>query len=437
MIAFDGKQFIIMVYTVLKRHYPDFNELLNNIPDHRERRTYQVAEIIMAGLSMFIFKRGSRNNMDTFVTPTVEKNFTTLFGIHLPVMDTVQVFLKNLPTSELEGLKQILITRLVEKKVLDKYRYMSRFIVAVDGTGVFSFDYEPFEGCPHKTGKNGKTTWQVYVLEAKIVCSNQLSISVASTWLQNSDDIDQKQDCELKAFVRLAQKLKEMYPRLSITIAADSLYPNNTVFDICKANGWNFIMTFKEGNLKTVWEEVMLLYPLDMKGNIQKKILGRDKQGWLEESSMFINALEYQKHQLNWLEYIKSYTHKTGHVERFVHITDIKADKNNVWDISLHGRMRWKIENEGFNTQKNGGYKLQHKFCRKHLGAMQNYYQLLQIAHLINQLTEKLQKVKDGLKISGQTIISLLEDTISVLRKTTICKDEISDTFENTKQLRY
>jgi hypothetical protein len=437
LIAFEGKQFIIMVYTVLKRHYPDFNELLNNIPDHRQRRTYEMAEIIMAGLSIFIFKRGSRNNMDNFVTPQVEKNFTTLFGVRLPIMDTIHVFLKNLPTSELETLKQILVSRLIQKKVLDRYRYFSRFIVAIDGTGVFSFDYEPFTGCPHKTGKNGKQTWQVYVLEAKIVCSNQLSISIATTWLKNSDNIDEKQDCELKAFVRLAQKLKEMYPRLLITIAADSLYPNNTVFDICKTNGWNFITTFKEGNLKTVWEEVMLLYPLDMKKNMQKKLLPKDKVGWAEESAMFINGVEYQKHQLNWLEYIKAYSHKTGQRERFVHITDIKVDKNNVWDISLHGRLRWKIENEGFNTQKNGGYSLQHKFCRKHLGAMQNYYQLLQIAHLINQLTEKLQKVKEGLKMSGQTLISLWEDMISVLKKTAITKEDILFTFENTKQLRY
>jgi hypothetical protein len=33
-----------------------------------------------------------------------------------------------------------------------------------------------------------------------------------------------KQDCETKAFKRLADKLKKMYPRMSIIILADSLY---------------------------------------------------------------------------------------------------------------------------------------------------------------------------------------------------------------------
>jgi hypothetical protein len=50
------------------------------------------------------------------------------------------------------------------------------------------------------------------------------------------------------------------------------------------------------------------------------------------------------------------------------------------------GRLRWKIENEGFNEQKNGTLKMHHKMNRKNLNAMKNYYTCLQIAHLIMQL---------------------------------------------------
>jgi hypothetical protein len=50
--------------------------------------------------------------------------------------------------------------------------------------------------------------------------------------------------------------------------------------------------------------------------------------------------------------------------------------------------MRFKIENEGFNTQKNGGYNLSHKFSRVSSVAMKNYVSLMQIAHLFNQLYE-------------------------------------------------
>ncbi len=426
-----------MVYTVLKRHYPNFCKLLDGIPDYRKRRTYSVAEILMGGLFIFIFKRGSRNNADKLITPIFEDNFIRIFGMRLPVMDTVNVFLKKIPVTELEKIKQVLVRQLIEKRVLEKYRFKSRYIVAIDGTGVYSYPYEPFPGCPHKTSKNGKKSWQAYVLEAKIVCSNNFSISLATEWLSNSDNIDEKQDCEQKAFTRIAEKLKKMYPRLPIVIAADSLYPNNTVFEICKRNNWRFILTFKEGVLKTVWDEVVSLYPLEEGQNKQKRIKSNKKDGWMEESIMFINCVQYKMHRLNWVEYIIRYTNKNSYENRFVHITDIDVDKKTVWDVSFHGRLRWKIENEGFNIQKNHGYNLQHKYSRIHFGAMQNYYQLLQIAHLINQLTEKLKQIKDAIKSSGRTTTSIWEDMIATMLKENITRQEVAQIVENTRQLRY
>ena len=71
----------------------------------------------------------------------------------------------------------------------------------------------------------------------------------------------------------------------------------------------------------------------------------------------------------------------------------------NVVQTADSGRLRWKIENEGFNSQKNLGYELGHKYSRISFPAMQNYYQLLQIAHLINQLVER-----------GKQVVALLEE---------------------------
>ena len=94
---FEGKQFIFTVFTVLKRHYPNFNDLLKALPDHRKGPTYNVAEIIMAGLMMFVFKRGAKKHADQMFTDTFEDNYFKLFGMRLPVMETVNLFLKKLP----------------------------------------------------------------------------------------------------------------------------------------------------------------------------------------------------------------------------------------------------------------------------------------------------------------------------------------------------
>jgi hypothetical protein len=70
-----------------------------------------------------------------------------------------------------------------------------------------------------------------------------------------------------------------------------------------------------------------------------------------------------------------------------VHLTNLTVTARTVRALSHTGRLRWTIENEGFNTQKHLGYGLEHKYARVSWQAAKNYYQCLQIGHLINQLT--------------------------------------------------
>lgn len=421
---------------VLNRHWPDFQNMLDSIPDHRRRSTYQVGEIIMAGLCMFVFKHGSRNNADQSVKGHYEQNYVCLFGLLLPTMETVDQFLRKLDTEDLEELKILLVRKLIEKKVFDKWKFQSRHVVSIDGTGTHSFDKEPFKGCPHKESKNGKKVWQAYVVEAKLVCGNGFSISLASEWLSNDEDLTNKQDCEQKAFVRLSHKLKRTFPKLSLIITADGLYPNKTVFDLCKGYGWAYIIVLKEGNLKNLWQEVNKLYPVCLKKNRQEKILKKQKTGWLYESSIYIQNLEHGGHTLNWVEYVKGF--KGGEIKnRFVHITNLLVSHQNVWQISQHGRLRWNIENQGFNEQKNHGYNLSHKYSHSHLGAMKNYYQLMQLAHMINQLTLKIRKVEKAIDYAGISILKLASGMVAEMEYQHICPLTLADSLKMQKQLRY
>ncbi len=66
----------------------------------------------------------------------------------------------------------------------------------------------------------------------------------------------------------------------------------------------------------------------------------------------------------------------------FVWLTDLRVTKDNFRTVAQGGRWRWKIENEGYNMQKNGGYELEHAYSHNTWG-IKNFYLLLQIAHLI------------------------------------------------------
>lgn len=389
----------------------------------------------MAGLALFIFQFQTRKHADDMINSNFETNYIKLFGLRLPIMETVEKFIRKLPPEELESLKHSLVSELIKRKTIEKWKFNGRYIVAVDGTGLHSFNHEPFDGCPSKNSKTNKTTWTSYMLEAKLCCGNGLCISLASIWLDDNENLDDKHDCEQNAFTRLAIKLKKLYPRLPIIITADALYPNKTNFEICKDNNWNFIIVFKDGTLPSVAEEVNLLIPLH-KENAQNRPVRKDKEGWLEEHSMFITEVKYDKYTLNWLEYTLQYAGKEPH-QKFVHLTDMKVDKDNVWKMSKHGRMRWLIENQGFNTQKNCGYNLNHKFSRKYLWSMKNFYELLQIAHLINQLNLKLKTIAQMIEEADISVKAVFKKIVGFMTEKQITTNLIERSYEKVRQLRY
>ena len=86
--------------------------------------------------------------------------------------------------------------------------------------------------------------------------------------------------------------------------------------------------------------------------------------------------------------------------KRFVWLASWRLNAANVQELANQGgRRRWTIENQGFNVQKNNGYHLKHAFSEDNT-AMKNFYLLMQIAHLFNQLMEKGSLLGDRLKVS-------------------------------------
>jgi len=259
--------------------------------------------------------------------------------------------------------------------------------VAIDATGTGSFAHPHCEQCLHQTSKKGKTTYFHNVLEAKLLTPSGFAISIGTEWIANVGEYD-KQDCERKAFIRLAAQLKKAYPRLPICLTADALYPYQRFFEICKTNGWTWVVTFKDGNLPSVWKEVNHLRP-STGGNRRHDHRIEASQS-IEQDFIWFNGVDYQGHLVNWIECTETVTPLKDDTDatqkRFVHLTNIVIEHDTAPLISQTGRLRWKIENEGFNTQKNQGYALEHKYSRVNWLASKNYYQCLQMAHLINQL---------------------------------------------------
>ena len=393
-----GMAILRQIHKTIHHYWPDLFDRFAGLSDPRKGAEYSISEIITAALCMFLLKRQSRNQMNLLRRESryFRKNYRKLFRFDLPDMDIVEDVFRLLEAEELERLKAVLVRELIRKKVLCKHRlYEGSIIIAVDGFHHSSYDADYCGECTWQTSSGGKTTWFHKALEAKIVTASGLSLSVATEWISNDGSQYDKQDCELKAFTRLAQKLKSYFPRMKICMLGDGLYPNQTVFSICRDNQWEYILTFKDGNLPSVWKEVELLRHCAMQHHKEE---WASKDHLLKHEYSWINDIEYEKINLHWIECLETKVEvKTGECRegRFVHLCSLPPSRELASMISRTGRLRWKIENEGFNIQKNHGYNLGHKFSRVSFNALKNYYQCMQIAHMINQLTVHSRRIQE------------------------------------------
>jgi hypothetical protein len=322
----------------------------------------------------------------------------------------VEDFLRILSPDALEQLKATLVAGLITQKVFYRFRLLGKFYtVAIDGTGVNSYSQNDTDNtCIHKTSKNGVTTYYHHVVEAKLVTSTGLSISLASEWIANDEDEKfKKQDCEQKAFVRLAAKIKNFFPRLPLCILADGLYPNKTFMQTCENYGWAYIVVLKDDSLKLLQEDII---DTENKYRATLECMNVEAKGKTKVTQLYTwikIPLMYGEHSVYWFKCKETITYydesklpldKQPSPTTFVWLTNQNVTDKNIMNLAEAGRNRWRIENEGFNTQKNGGFELGHKFSRNHFCSYKNYYQCLQIAHLLSQLIEHSNNIVQLLK---------------------------------------
>lgn len=413
----------------MEHFFPDLYDRLEKVTDPRLRHDYSMTEILLAGIFLFMSKQGSRNAMNNDrADDGFRDNYTKLFGKKLPHMDAVDDVLRVLSVEELEQLKAALISSLIDKKVFRGMRLLGKYYcIAADATGVMTVCKGHCSHCLHKTTKN-VTTYFHNLLEAKLVTANGFAISMASEWIENTGDYD-KQDCEQKAFTRLAEKLRKLYPRLPIVILVDGLYPNAPFFETCKKRDFRYIATLKDGSLKLLWEEIELermLNPGNTRTVSQPQKARKQTYTWL-------SGLRHRGHPLSWVECVEESATES---KRFVYVTDIDACFDNVIELATSGRMRFKIENEGFNELKNRGYALSHKYSRNSLDALKNYVCLMHIAHLMNQLyllSPKAQELLTG----KMTIKKLWKDFIADLLRSVIDVRDVLVARTGRIQIRY
>ena len=325
----------------------------------------------------------------------------------LPHWSTINNYLEKLNPMELEEIIPKLIYRLTRMRSFENSRVRNKYWhIVVDGTHLNTFKEKHCEHCCVREFKD-KTTGQIIrteyyhsVLEAKLVLNGGIVLSIATEFIENKNAEISKQDCELKAFYRLAEKLKSHFPRLPICLGMDSLYACAPVFDMCKNYRWHYIIRFKDGSIKSVAEEFHALKDIE------------PEQSWTKvdpestQTYKYVLKIPYNAHELNVVEFTQS-----DLPHPFIFLTDLPITKRNCVQLVEAGRRRWKIENEGFNEQKNHGLGLCHLFSKKSYTAMKNHYFLTQIGHMIAQLLEAgLKRIEALANVATTRLIEAIKE---------------------------
>ena len=373
------KNLIIELYSIINKYLPDLFDKFNNLSDirHQSYVTYSMKVICVTRLFGLICGITSLSTIssDDFNTDTCIKNISNICNTNLkelPYWETIQDVFMNLKLSELRNIQKYIVKTLIRSKMFDKYRFNGAFQLLFDGTGLSNHSYNLNGNCLKRKHKEGKISFYKYVLECKLVVGN-IVISLDSEFIENNKMITekQKQDCEIKAFKRMIKRIKKNYPKYSFIITGDALYATNPIINICKKYKWKYIFNLKPDRLKEINDS--------FEGNI--KLLNDTNL----PNYYLSNNIKYKNNTLNAFKYMETKKSKTT---IFRYISNIEINNYNIKDVVELGRRRWKIENEGFYTQKHRTFDISHLNSRND-NSMKCHYFFIQFAHTIRQLLEQ------------------------------------------------
>src|SRR5213594_3050363 len=158
------------------------NRFLAGVEDPRGGHCdYPLPCLLFTGILMFLCHLGARRQIAFKFRDNAPSaaNFARLFGVEdAPHGDTLNHAFKNLDPLQVQKCVTRLVEILIRKKVLERYRLLDQYyVIAIDGTGIYSFSERHCEHCLTRTHQ-GQTTYYHYVLEAKLITWDGFSFSL-------------------------------------------------------------------------------------------------------------------------------------------------------------------------------------------------------------------------------------------------------------------
>lgn len=359
------------------------------IADHRAtNRKIPLVDALMSGFAMFSLKDQSLLAFDErrFDEP---ESLHGVFGVRvIPCDSQMRSILDGVTPDSLRQSFRTLFNLAQRDKALEKLVWLDgHYLLALDGTGIYSSAKVSSPYCMNKLRRNGKVEYYQQMLGAAIVSIDQRVVLPLCSEMIIMQDGSTKQDCERNATGRFLVKFRQDHPHLKCVMIEDGISSNGPHINDLIYHNLRFILGAKPGDHAHLFAQLDRAIEDGEATEFSQTIQG---EPGVTHTYRFVNGISLNKSNPDLLVNVLEYWQldSKGKETRFSWVTDLPLTTDNVYQIMRAGRARWRIENEVFNTLKNQGYNLEHNFGlgKKHLSAVFNH--LMMLAFLVDQIQQ-------------------------------------------------
>jgi hypothetical protein len=355
-----------------------FRSTLERMPDKRTGKniSHSMVDMGLSAFSVFFMQSESfLAHQRAMETGEGCNNASSIFKIgKMPSDNHIRDMLDEVSPQALFPAFDKVFDALRGTKHIEKFRFLNnQLLMPLDGTQYFSSNNLHCSKCSTRKHKNGEVTYSHTAITPVLVHpAHRRVISLPPEFIVPQDG-NEKQDCESVAAKRWLKGTGAKYAELGVTILGDDLYSRQPLCKTVLEQKFNFIFVCKPESHISLYKDY-----IDADIKIETIEVRRSNNSRGKRDTVvyrFLNGVplcdEKNALRVNWCE-ITIINDEGKKTYRNSFVTNHVITVNNVADIVLAGRTRWKIENENNNTLKNHGYHLEHNFGhgKKHLSSL-------------------------------------------------------------------
>ena len=369
-------------------------EQFSKITDTRRQGSilFTLPDTLCAALAMFQFKWPSLLQFDeaSHNDETVIGNLQRLYRVNEVASDSqMRDILDPVKPSELRKAFRSIHSCAQRGKVLEDFAaFDNRYLLSIDGTGLYSSTKVKCPQCGVKKHRNGETEYYHQSLVAVIVHPDQKTVLPLDFEPIVTGDGDKKNDCERNAAKRLLFAIHQQYTNRPFIVLEDALAANGPHIQTLIGYGLDFIINVKPAGNAALFEAMHERFVLGQVTEAEHRLEDGSARGYRFAANLALNA-SHPDMRVNMIEYWETDKNDSEKVTRDMSwITNLDITEENIFDIVRAARTRWKVENGTFNTLKNQGYNYEHNYGHGKPNLSSTLAGLMLLSFLIDQLQQ-------------------------------------------------